>query len=82
MIFSRRCALERMKLQGIVSNHQVLDNEISTTYRLEIKQTSMTYQLVPPDDHWCNLAEKSIQTWRDHFIGVMSRTSESFPAHL
>ena len=42
----------------------------------------MTYQLVPPDNHRHNLAEKSIQKWKDHFIGVMSGTTEIFPAHL
>ena len=42
MILARRRALERMKVQGIVPNHQVLDNEISTAYRLEIKKTIMT----------------------------------------
>ena len=68
MILTRRRALERMKAQDIVPTHQVLDNEISTAYRLEIKKTSMTYQLVPPDDHRRNLSEKAIQTWKDHFI--------------
>ena len=48
MILARRRALERMKAQGIVPTHQVLDNEIYMAYRLEIKQTSMTYQIVPP----------------------------------
>ena len=42
----------------------------------------MTYHLLPPDDHWRNLAYKKIQTWENHFIGVMSGTKESFPAHL
>ena len=37
MILARRRALERMKVQGIVPNHQVLENEISTAYRMEIK---------------------------------------------
>ena len=58
IIFARHRALERMKVQGMVPTHQVLDNEISTSYRLEIKKTSMTYHLVPLDDHWHNLAEK------------------------
>ena len=82
MILAQRCALERMKAQGIVPTHQELDNEIFTAYRLEIKKTSMTYQLVPPDYHWRNLAEKEIQTWKDHFIGLISGTSGSLPAHL
>ena len=51
MILARRRALERMKAQGIMPTHQVLDNEISTAYRLEIEKTNMTYQLVPPYDH-------------------------------
>ena len=42
----------------------------------------MTYQLVPPDDQRRNLAEKLIQTWKDHIIVVMSSTEESFPDHL
>ena len=42
----------------------------------------MTFQIVPPDDHRCNIAEKSIQTWKYHFIGVLSGTDESFPEQL
>ena len=37
IILARRHALERMKAQGMVSTRQVLDNEISTAYKLEIK---------------------------------------------
>ena len=82
VILSRSRALEQMKAQVILPTHQELDNEISTAYRLEIKQTSMTYQIIPPDDHRRNLAEKLIQTWKDHFIVFMSGTAYSFPAHL
>ena len=42
----------------------------------------MEYQLVPPDDHRRNVAEKEIQTWKDHFISVMSGTAKTFPMHL
>ena len=42
----------------------------------------MTFQLVPPDDHHCNLAEKAIHTWKDHFISVMSGTATNFHVHL
>jgi hypothetical protein len=82
MILVRRRALAQMKLQQIVPTHQVLDNEISKAYKTEIQATSMTYQLVPPDDHRCNMAEKTIQTWKDHFVGVLSGTSDTFPLHL
>ena len=82
MILARRRALERMKEQGIVPDHQVLDKTIYAVCRLETKNASMTFQLVPPDDHRHNLAEKVIQTWKDNFIGVMSRTAAGFPNHL
>ena len=82
MILARRRALTRMHLQGIIPKHQVLDNEISAAYKAEILATDMTYQLVPPDDHRRNIAEKAIQTWKDHFVGVLSGAAASFPMHL
>ena len=78
MILSRRRALDRMKDQGVVSNHKVLYNEISAAYRMEIKTTNMTFQLVPLDDHRPYLAEKAIQTWKYHFVGVISGTKSGF----
>ena len=82
MILARRRALSRMNLQSIIPKHQVLDNEISDAYRTEICDTNMTFQLVPPDDHRRNLAERAIQTWKDHFVGVLSETASNFPLHL
>ena len=82
MILSWHRSLERMKEQGILPTHQLMDNEISTAYVLEIKETSMTYQIVHPYDHHHNMAEKSIQTWKNHFLGLVSGTEESLPAHL
>jgi hypothetical protein len=31
-------------------------------YKTKIELTKMTYELIPPDDHHCNLAKKAIQT--------------------
>ena len=42
----------------------------------------MTYQLVPPDMHRRNMAEKAIQTFKDHFVAILSGVDESFPMHL
>ena len=42
----------------------------------------MKFQLVPPDYHQCNLAEKAIQTCKYHFIGVMRGTAATFPVHI
>ena len=58
LIGSRRKILTRMKQRGIIPKHQVLENEISEAYKAEIELTSMTYQLVLPDDHCRNIYEK------------------------
>ena len=60
MILARRRALLRMKACGIVPQHQVMDNECSTAYKQEITESGMTYQLVPPNNHRQNVAEKAI----------------------
>ena len=75
-------ALQRMHAVGITRKRQVLDNETIMAYRQEVTATGMTYQLVPPDDHRRNIAEKTIQTWKDHFIAVWSGVSTNFPMHL
>eukprot|EP00804_Cyclotella_cryptica_P019220 CCRYP_006117-RA/>CCRYP_006117-RA protein AED:0.10 eAED:0.09 QI:0/0/0/1/0/0/4/0/1232 len=80
LILARNRALQRMKACGIQPTRQVLDNEISAAYKLAITASGMTYQLVPPDDHRRNIAEKAIQTWKDHFIAVISGTDAKFPS--
>ncbi len=42
----------------------------------------MTYKLVPPDDHHCNLAKKAIQTFKDHIISILSGCLPTMPMHL
>ena len=70
--------LARMKKQGILPKHQVLDNEISAAYVADIGPTNMTYQLVLPDDHRRNIAERSIQTWKYNFFDVISCWSSTW----
>ena len=82
MILSRHHALARMKLQGIVPKHQVLKNELSAAYRTKIFETHMNFQLVPSDNHRRNLTERAIQTWKYHFVGVLSGTAETSPLNL
>ena len=82
MIKARRNALNHMKLQGIVPLHQILDNEISEDYKEGILTTKMYYQLVPPNDHLRNIAETEIQTWKNHFVGLISGTPATFPLNL
>jgi hypothetical protein len=47
-----------------------------------IKSNKMDFQLAPPHDHHCNLANKAIQTFKDHFVAILCGTDKSFPLHL
>jgi hypothetical protein len=38
----------------------------------------MMHELVPPDNHRSNLAERAIQTFTHHFISILSGMDEKF----
>ena len=82
IINARRRALLRMKLQGIVPMHQILDNETSQAFKGEIRNTGMTYQLVPPYNHRRNISDRDIQTWKNHFVRILSGAAATLPLHL
>ena len=82
IIEARRHGLNRMRQQGIMPAHHFLDNEISKTYKDEIRESGMSYQLVPPDNHRRNIAERAIQTWKNCFVGALSGTAATFPPHI
>ena len=82
MIDARRRGLLRIKQLGITLAHQLLDNEIYQTYKDEIRDSGMSYQLVPPYDHHRNIAERDIQTRKNHFVGVLIGAAATFPLHL
>jgi hypothetical protein len=75
-------ALEHMQKVSIVLKHQVLDNQASAAYKKAIGNSDMTYELVPPDNHRCNMAEKAIQIFKDHYISVLSGCAPTFPFHI
>jgi hypothetical protein len=82
LILAQARALECMQKAGIVPKHQILDNQKLVAYKEAICALSMTFELVSPDNHHRNMAEKAIQTFKDHFIGVLSGCAPTFPLHL
>ena len=82
LILVQAQALERMQKVGIIPKHQILDNQKLAAYKEAICASDMPFELVPPDDHCCNMVEKAIQTFKDHFIGVLSGCAPTFPLHL
>ena len=59
----------------------ILDNEASKELKDEIRK-NCDIQLVPPDNHRRNLAERAIQTFKCHFKAVLAGVDDSFPMRL
>ena len=59
----------------------ILDNEASSSFKTAIRN-NCTLQLVPPDTHRRNLAERAIQTFKNHFLAILAGVDEHFPMYL
>jgi hypothetical protein len=59
-----------------------LDNEASTALKEYNKSEQVDYQLVPPQVHRRNAAERAIRTWKNHLILGLCSTDTNFPLHL
>ena len=82
MVRAYQVLIDRLKEKGICPTKHILDNKCSSEFKEAIKSNQMTYQLVPPNDHRRNVAEKAIQTFKDHFVAVLCGTDETFPLQL
>ena len=40
------------------------------------------YQIVPPEMHQLNVADRAIHTLKAHFISIMDGVVSNFPSHL
>jgi hypothetical protein len=80
LILARAHALARMQRQGLIPKHQILDNQASAEYKAAIETFGMTCELVPPKEHQRNMAEKAIQTFKYHFVGVLSGCAPPCPS--
>ena len=57
----------------------IMDNEASTDLKSAMTKHKLQYQLVPPDMHRRNAAEKAIRTYKNHFIAGMCTVDPAFP---
>ena len=58
---SYKSIMARLRKNGMIVNLQILDNEASTNFKhLITEDLGINYQLVPPDIHGRNAAERSI----------------------
>ena len=62
---------------------QILNNEASAEYKRVIKKKwNANYQLVSPNTHQSNAAERAIFTFRAHFLAIIAGVAPDFPKTL
>jgi hypothetical protein len=82
MIKAYQALWTRLTASGTVKpKTHILDNEASAEFKKEI-QKNCTIQLVPPDNHRRNLAERAIQTFKSHFKSILAGVDDTFPMRL
>ncbi|KAL7475350.1 hypothetical protein ACHAW6_001271 [Cyclotella cf. meneghiniana] len=82
-IAAHDCIMTRLCDKGHILEHQILDNEASKAYRHSITQDwNATFQLIPPNVHCTNVAERTIQTFKGHFLSILAGIDDSFPNYL
>ena len=64
---------------GTAPDVWVLDNECSNELKRAFERHNVEFQLVPPHEHRRNLAERAIQTWKNHFKAGLASTDPKFP---
>ena len=56
-----------------------MDNECSTELKLVFEHRKVAFQLVTPHSYRRNLAERSIQTFKNHFVAGLASVDPDFP---
>ncbi|KAL7542248.1 hypothetical protein ACHAWF_007125 [Thalassiosira exigua] len=72
--------MERLAEKELDVDLQILDNEASEAYRELITKTwKHKFQLVPPNMHRRNAAERAICTFKAHFLSILAGAAPDFP---
>ena len=74
--------LDQLHQSKIYPKKHILDNEILDEFKAVIKLNKMEHELVPPHNYRQNIAEKGIQTFKDHLFAILCGTDKDFPLYL
>jgi hypothetical protein len=73
---------QELTAKGFKPKLQTLDNEASAALKHFFTTNDVEYQLVPPHCHRRNAAERSIRTFKEHFVAGLSSVDPTFPLNL
>ena len=82
MINAYQKMLDQMLLAGLGLKHHQLDNECSNNFKKCIRQNIITHEVVPSDCHRRNMAKRTIQMFKNHFVAILSKVDDRFPLSL
>ncbi len=82
MIATYQKIVNRMQLASLGLKHHRLDNKALATFKECIKANGMTHESAPPRNHRRNLVERAFQTFKHHFISILSGVDGKFPLSL
>ncbi len=75
--------MTRLAARGLSIDLQILDNKASAAYKEAITfKWNANFQLVPPDMHCRNQAERTIGTFKDHFLAILAGVDAAFSPYL
>jgi hypothetical protein len=67
---------------GYAPTLNVTDNKYSKTVEAYIKSTKLDIHLVPPHNHCVNATERTIATFKEHFIAGLATVARNCPIQL
>ena len=70
------------KARGFQPKYERLDNETSKELEDFMKLENISFQYVPPRSHRRNAAERSIRTFKNHFVATLCTVDKAFPLQL
>ena len=73
---------EYLKIRGINPGFYFMDNEVCTVLKMKMTSINIKYQLVTPNIHIANNAERAIKTFKNHLISVLYRVDTYFHLQL
>ncbi len=82
-IAAYNAVMSRLAARGLEVDLQILDNEARSAYKEAITiKWKAKFQLVPPDMHRRNRAERAICTFKSHFLSILAGVDTAFPLYL
>ena len=73
---------EMIESKGFVIRFNVMDNQASKVIKQFLSPKQCELMLVEPNNHRVNAVERTIQTFKDHFVSVLATTDSEFPLQL